>query len=97
MTKTWWNIETGDPAVFEDSEDLANWPDFQESNPAVPLTSEGAEAIRSRILTATEWWGTDGHTMTDEQSQYRQDLQSLHSHANWPDLSESDWPVFPGV
>ena len=31
MTKTWYNTTTGDGAIFDDAEDMSNWPDFQEN------------------------------------------------------------------
>lgn len=44
---------------------------------------------------------TDGLIIGDRTNQlqlksYRQSLRDLTTHANWPNLEEDDWPVFPG-
>ena len=97
MTKIWYNIDTGSGAVFDDDEDMANWPDFQENQPESALPAESSEDKRNGILAATDWWGADGHVMTAAQTQYRKDLLALPNHVNWPNLSDDDWPIFPGV
>jgi hypothetical protein len=95
MTKVFYNISTGSPAVFEDNEDMANWPNFQADEPAIAAQAVPSDRVRDDILAAIEWWGTGDHVMTAAQSQYRQDVQALTNHENWPDLSDSDWPTFP--
>jgi hypothetical protein len=50
---------------------------------------------RASLLTETDWWASTDLTMTAEQTDYRQALRDITSHNNWPDLSESDWPVKP--
>lgn len=101
MTKTFYNSSTGSPAVFDDNEDMANWPNFQEEKPSgiiePPMTKEAAIEKRDFILSNTSWWGEDGRSMTSEQTQFRQDIKDLLSHANWPILLDSDWPVFPAI
>lgn len=50
---------------------------------------------RDKKLTETDWWASSDLTMTAEQTAYRQALRDITAHANWPHLSESDWPVKP--
>ena len=37
----------------------------------------------------------DGTTVSQAYKDYRQALRDLPTHANWPDLTEADWPVEP--
>ena len=37
MSKTFYNTTTGDGAVFDDAENMSNWPDFQETRPTQHL------------------------------------------------------------
>lgn len=50
---------------------------------------------RTLLLAETDWWGLSDHTMTDEQTAYRQALRDITTHTNWPDLADSDWPTRP--
>ena len=52
-------------------------------------------AERDRLLLATDWWAGSDHTMTAAQTTYRQALRDITDHANWPNLSDSDWPTKP--
>ena len=52
MTKTWYNKTTGDGAVFEDAEDMSNWPDFQ-ADP-VAATATQVRARRDELLEASD-------------------------------------------
>lgn len=101
MTKTWYNTSTGKAAVFDANEDMTNWPDFQEDEPTgivKPAITEG-DAIyrRNHIISSTAWWSEDGRTMTSEEAQFREDMNNLLSHDNWPILLDSDWPEWPDV
>ncbi len=58
-------------------------------------TAESNRSQRDRLIAETDWWASSDLTMTAEQTDYRQALRDITSHANWPDLSESDWPVKP--
>ena len=62
------------------------------------LDSDAAERNRSerdRLIAETDWWASSDLTMTAEQTAYRQALRDITSHANWPHLSEDDWPTKP--
>ena len=50
---------------------------------------------RDRRIAATDWWASSDLTMTAEQTAYRQALRDITTHANWPHLSEDDWPTKP--
>lgn len=52
-------------------------------------------AQRDQLLSATDWWATSDRTMTAEQTAYRQALRDITTHANWPNLADSDWPTKP--
>lgn len=50
---------------------------------------------RNELLAATDYLALTDTTMTIEMTQYRQALRDITSHANFPYLSEADWPVKP--
>ena len=50
---------------------------------------------RDRLIAETDWWASSDLTMTAEQTAYRQALRDITTHANWPHLSEDDWPTKP--
>ena len=50
---------------------------------------------RDRLLTETDWWAVSDRTMTSEQTTYRQALRDITTHANWPHLTNDDWPTKP--
>ena len=55
----------------------------------------GHREKRNQLLAETDWWAGSDHTMTQAQTDYRQDLRDITSHANWPNLTASDWPTKP--
>ena len=54
-----------------------------------------SRAQREGLLQETDWWANSDVTMTEAQRTYRQALRDITSHANWPHLEASDWPVKP--
>ena len=54
-----------------------------------------SRSIRDSLLSQTDWWALSDLTMTTEQAAYRQALRDITSHANWPFLSNEDWPTKP--
>lgn len=50
---------------------------------------------RDALIAETDWWASSDLTMTAEQTAYRQALRDITTHANWPHLSEDDWPTKP--
>ena len=56
---------------------------------------EMLRARRDMALAVTDWWAVSDRTMTAAETTYRQALRDITDHANWPNLSESDWPTKP--
>ena len=62
------------------------------------LSADIASQVRSErddLLAQTDWWASTDLTMTQAQTDYRQALRDITSHANWPNLDEADWPTKP--
>lgn len=57
--------------------------------------AESNREKRNILLSETDWWASSDLTMTAEQTAYRQALRDITTHANWPHLSEDDWPTKP--
>ena len=54
-----------------------------------------ARNLRETLLKETDWWAMSDRTMTAEQTAYRQALRDITTHANWPNLADSNWPTKP--
>ena len=50
---------------------------------------------RDDLLKATDWYGLSDVTMPAEMATYRQALRDITTHANFPNLTETDWPTKP--
>ena len=50
---------------------------------------------RDRLLAETDYLALSDNTLTDAMSTYRQALRDITDHANYPNLSEEDWPTKP--
>ena len=50
---------------------------------------------RDGLLAETDWMALSDVTMNAEMTSYRQALRDITSHANWPNLTDSDWPTKP--
>ena len=57
--------------------------------------ARGVSNKRNSLLGETDWMALSDNTMTPEWATYRQALRDITSHANFPYLNESDWPVKP--
>ena len=90
--KIWYNKTTGDGGVFDDTEDMSNWPDFQETKPASPaLTEEQVRTQRNLLLEASDIMAISDR-ITDEWRTYRQALRDLPEQDGFPDVT---FPVAP--
>ena len=89
MSKIWFNKTTGDGAVFEDAEDMANWPDFQADPVAASATQVRAQ--RNELLAASDHMAL-ADRITDEWRTYRQALRDLPAAEGFPDVV---FPVAP--
>jgi hypothetical protein len=61
---------------------------------------ESAESLRmqrDQKLTGTDWSQVADSALSDEDKQayrdYRQALRNITNHANWPSLTDQDWPT----
>ncbi len=61
---------------------------------------ESAESLRiqrDQKLTGTDWSQVADSALSDEDKQayrdYRQALRNITNHANWPNLTDQDWPT----
>ena len=53
-------------------------------------------AERDRRIAETDYMALSDVSMSAEVTTYRQALRDITSHANWPNMSDSDWPTKPG-
>jgi len=90
MTKVWYNKTTGDGAVFDDAEDMSNWPDFQETKP-LPTEAE-VRAERDELLAASDTMAL-ADRITDAWRTYRQALRDVPDQSGFP--TNITWPVKP--
>ena len=90
MSKIWYNKQTGDGAVFEDAEDMANWPDFQ-ADP-VAATATQVRAQRDELLAASDTMAL-ADRITDEWRVYRQALRDIPAQSGFP--TNVTWPTEP--
>ena len=92
MSKTFYNTTTGDGAVFDDAEDISNWPDFQADVVAASATQLRAE--RDKLLAASDNMAL-ADRINDDWRTYRQALRDLPSLSGWPVLNIDEWPTPP--
>ena len=76
------------------------WSVSDASSEEIAARVEGQSVLsresRDRLIAETDWWDlSDTPDMTAEQTEYRQALRDITSHANWPHLDEADWPTKP--
>jgi len=90
MYKVWYNKTTGDGAVFDDTEDMANWPDFQ-ADP-VPATATKVRKQRDALLSSSDNMAL-ADRITDEWRTYRQALRDIPAQAGFP--TNITWPTEP--
>lgn len=50
---------------------------------------------RNKLLAETDWMALTDVTMSTEMATYRQALRDITAHANFPNLTETDWPTKP--
>lgn len=90
MTKTWYNKTTGDGAVFDDAENMSNWPDFQ-ADP-VAATATQVRAKRDALLVLSDNMAL-ADRITDAWRTYRQSLRDLPAQSGFP--NSITWPTEP--
>ena len=90
MSKIWYNKTTGDGAVFDDAEDMSNWPDFQADSVAASATQVRAQ--RDALLAASDSMAL-ADRITDEWRTYRQTLRDVPAQSGFP--TNVTWPTKP--
>ena len=90
MSKIYYNKTTGDGAVFDDAEDMANWPDFQADPVAASATQ--VRARRDKLLAASDHMAL-ADRITDSWRKYRQALRDIPAQAGFP--TSVTWPSEP--
>lgn len=90
MSKVWYNKTTGDGAVFDDAEDMSNWPDFQADSAVASATQ--VRARRDALLAASDSMAL-ADRITDAWRTYRQSLRDLPAQSGFP--ANVTWPVEP--
>ena len=99
-----------DPITNEVNADLVGTPiygnDWVLTRTVVDLTAEeiaevnaaAAEANRAKrneLIAATDYFALTDVTMDAAMTSYRQALRDITNHANWPNLTDDDWPTKP--
>ena len=97
MSKIWYNKKTGDATVFDDAEDMSNWPNFQEAELAPPTLTEEQVAeqvreVRNSLLAVSDHMAL-ADRITDAWRTYRQALRDVPTQAGFP--TDVTWPVEP--
>ena len=90
MSKIFYNKTTGNGAVFDDAEDMSNWPDFQADSVAASAIQVRAE--RDKLLALSDHMAL-ADRITDEWRTYRQALRDIPAQAGFP--TDVTWPVEP--
>ena len=95
--KIWYNKTTGDAAIFDDAEDMSNWPDFQETELAPPTLTEEQVArqvreMRNELLAVSDSMAL-ADRITADWTTYRQALRDVPAQAGFP--TDVTWPVEP--
>tara|TARA_R110000764_G_C10936116_1_gene375619 strand:+ start:727 stop:1002 length:276 start_codon:yes stop_codon:yes gene_type:complete len=90
MSKVWYHKTTGDGAVFDDAENMANWPDFQADQ--VVASTIQVRAQRDTLLAASDYMAL-ADRITADWTTYRQALRDVPAQAGFP--TSVTWPVEP--
>ena len=89
MSKIWYDKTSGDGAVFDDNENISDWPNFQAD--AVAASATQVRARRDALLAASDSMAL-ADRITDEWRTYRQALRDLPAAEGFPDVT---FPVAP--
>jgi hypothetical protein len=58
-------------------------------------TATANRTKRNERLAETDFYALSDVVMLSDMTTYRQALRDLPTHKNWPNLSDSDWPIKP--
>ena len=59
------------------------------------MTAKANRNKRNDLIAETDYLALSDMTLSAEMTTYRQALRDFTSHANWPNLSDDDWPTKP--
>ena len=83
--------------MFSDDPELGTKAE-QEAAYQAGLDAAVAETNRKKrndLLAATDFYALTDVTLSAEMTSYRQALRDITNHANWPNLTDDDWPTKP--
>lgn len=93
MTQIFYNRTTGDGAVFADDANVADWPDFQTTQPNMAsILAAEVRAKRNALLAASDHMAL-ADRITDSWRTYRQALRDVPGQGGFP--SNITWPTEP--
>ena len=85
---------------YTDDEGVTHTKAEQEAAYQADLDAKAAASVRSTRdakIAETDWMALTDVTMSTEMAAYRQALRDITTHANFPNLQDSDWPTKPEV
>ena len=85
---------------YTDDEGVTHTKAEQEVAYQADLDAKAAASVRSTRdakIAETDWMALTDVTMSTEMAAYRQALRDITTHANFPNLQDSDWPTKPEV
>ena len=91
-------VETDMFADTTDDEGVTTTKSEHETAYQAQLDADAAASVRTTRntkLAETDWMGMSDVTMSTEMATYRQALRDITTHADFPNLSDDDWPVEP--
>ena len=92
-------IVTADTPVLKDTEwVLTKTVEDMSAEEVAALNDEAAQLNRTKrnsLISETDYFALTDVTMDAPMTTYRQQLRDITTHANWPHLSDEDWPVKP--
>ena len=97
----YWMIEYTAVDMFADTTDEEGVVTTKaEHEAAYQATLDAATATANRkkrdeLLVETDYLALSDNTLSAEMTTYRQALRDITDHANWPNLSDDDWPTKP--
>ena len=84
MSKIWYDKITGHPAVFDDSANISDWPNFQANR--VTASATQVRVQRNELLASSDHMAL-ADRITDEWRTYRQALRDLPEVEGFPDVA----------
>lgn len=94
-------LEQNESPTFVDGSWVIQWNVIDKTAEEIAFDNDvqaaSVRAERDAKLTETDWMALTDVTMSTEMAAYRQALRDITTHANFPNLQDSDWPTKPEV